>query len=151
MKLVDCRVRYSVKSIMNCCTMAPDLVSYARGASDFPGIVHGTCAFRPRPHAARRRLQLPLDALPDRPRLPVPQAAHLAQYADETLDIVESLEFRLGLLGERSLEEWMPIRDAFVDEQIRPRLAEKTRQISHVEIRREFIDKALAQVDHLID
>ena len=45
----------------------------------------------------------------------------------------------------------MPIRDAFVDEQIRPRLAEKTRQISHVEIRREFIDKALAQVDHLID
>ena len=51
-----------------------------------------------------------------------PQAAYLADYANETLDIVEYLEFHLGLLRERSLEEWMPIRDAFIAEQIRPRL-----------------------------
>ncbi len=52
----------------------------------------------------------------------VSQREYLAQYADETLDIVNYLEFHLGLLRERSLEEWMPIRDAFIAEKIRPRL-----------------------------
>ena len=44
------------------------------------------------------------------------------QYANEALDIVEYLEFHLGILRTRSLKEWLPIRDAFIAERISPRL-----------------------------
>lgn len=52
------------------------------------------------------------------------QDGYLAQYAAETLDIVEYLDFHLGLLQGKTLEDWLPIRDAFIAEQIRPRLPE---------------------------
>ena len=52
------------------------------------------------------------------------QAGYLAQYAAETLDIAEYLEFHLSFLRDKTLDEWLPIRDAFIAEQIRPRLPE---------------------------
>jgi len=52
------------------------------------------------------------------------QADYLVQYAAETLDIGEYLNFHLSFLRERSLEDWLPLRDAFIAEQIRPRLPE---------------------------
>lgn len=52
------------------------------------------------------------------------QAGYLAQYAAETLDIVEYLNFHLGLLRDKPLDTWLPIRDAFIAEVIRPRLPE---------------------------
>ena len=52
------------------------------------------------------------------------QAGYLEQYAAETLDIAEYLDFHLSLLREKALEAWLPIRDAFIAEQIRPRLPE---------------------------
>lgn len=50
------------------------------------------------------------------------QSAYLQQYAAETLDIVEYLDFHLRLLQAQPLEAWLPLRDAFIAEQIKPRL-----------------------------
>lgn len=52
------------------------------------------------------------------------QADYLAQYAAETLDIVEYLDFHLGLLRAKTLDDWLPVRDAFIASEIRPRLPE---------------------------
>lgn len=52
------------------------------------------------------------------------QADYLAQYAAETLDIGEYLNFHLGFLHGRPLEDWLPLRDAFIAEEIKPRLPE---------------------------
>ncbi|MFT3848187.1 MAG: HAD-IB family phosphatase [Propionivibrio sp.] len=52
------------------------------------------------------------------------QAGYLMQYAAETLDIVEYLDFHLGLLRDKPLEAWLPVRDAFIAQEIRPRLPE---------------------------
>ena len=77
------------------------------------------------------------------------QATYLEQYANEALDIVEHLEFHLGILRTRSLKEWLPIRDAFIAERISPRLP--TAAISSVkEHRARGDDTAIITATHSI-
>lgn len=55
------------------------------------------------------------------------QADYMARYAAQKLDIVAYLEFHLGLLSERPLVEWLPVRNAFVRMEIAPRISQAAR------------------------
>jgi HAD superfamily hydrolase (TIGR01490 family) len=59
------------------------------------------------------------------------QAAYYARYQAGTLDIDDYLGFHLALLVERSVQQWRPLRDAFVAECIVPRLGPIGRAAVH--------------------
>ena len=52
------------------------------------------------------------------------QAAHYAAYREERLDIGVYLDFQLSVLAGRSLEAWQPVRAAFVQQVLAPRIAD---------------------------
>jgi len=51
------------------------------------------------------------------------QADYMARYAAEQLDITDYYGFHLGLLGQRALSDWLPVRAAFVAACIAPRIS----------------------------
>ena len=55
------------------------------------------------------------------------QAGFYARYQAGTLDIDAYLAFHLSMLVERSVEQWRPLREAFVAERIAPRIGEAAR------------------------
>ena len=56
------------------------------------------------------------------------QTDFYARYQAGTLDIDAYLAFHLSLLVERSVEAWLPLRDAFVAARIAPRITDAARK-----------------------
>ena len=56
------------------------------------------------------------------------QAVYMERYGAGELDIREYLEFHLRLLADRPLAEWLPVRNAFIAERIRPRISSEARE-----------------------
>lgn len=51
------------------------------------------------------------------------QADYMVRYAAEQLDISDYYGFHLGLLGQRPLSDWLPVRATFVASSIAPRIS----------------------------